>query len=247
MSKFTWSTEFETKLTALVAGQDVVSQETLQEIAEGFALESGKEVTKRQIGSKLRKMEVEVEKAGVKARSWTDEEAAALAAFVQANAHTMTYAELAAAFNGGSHTTRQVQGKILSLELTSLVKPTEKKAAVKSYSEAEEATIVQMAANGAFLEDIAAALGKELNSIRGKALSMSRSIAGFLIPAQKVKAEARADALEGLDISEMTIAQVAEKVEKSERGVKSMLSRRGLSCADYDGAAKRAKLDGKAE
>lgn len=247
MSKFTWTTEFEAKLVQAVAGLGIVSQETLQDVAEAFALESGKEVTKRQIGSKLRKMEVEVEKAGVKARSWTDEEAAALSAFVNANANAMTYAELAAAFNGGSHTTRQVQGKILSLELTGLVKPTEKKAAVKSYSDAEEATIVQMAASGAFLEDIAAALSKELNSIRGKALSMSRSIAGFVIPAQKVKAEARADVLEGLDVTTLTIAQVAEKSGKSERGVKSMLSRRGLSCVDYDGAAKRAKLDGKAE
>ncbi|WPJ68388.1 putative transcription factor D5 [Salmonella phage STP-SP2] len=44
----------------------------------------------------------------------------------------------------------------------------------------------------------------------------------------------------------MTVAEIAEKTGKSERGVKSMLSRRGLVAKDYDGAAKRAKLDAKA-
>lgn len=245
MSKFTWSPEAEVTLTALVQGLEIVSQDKLEEIAQIFAEASDKEVTKRQVGAKLRKMNVEVEKAGTKARSWADADADALTQFVQANANSMTYAEIAAAFNGGSHTTRQVQGKILSLELTDLVKPTEKKEAVKTYSDEEESILISMASQGAFLEDIAAALGKALNSVRGKALSLSRSVAGFTIPAQKNKAESRADVLEGVDVAANTVAQLAEITGKSERGVKSMLSRRGVSCVDYDGAGKRAKLDDK--
>ena len=44
----------------------------------------------------------------------------------------------------------------------------------------------------------------------------------------------------------MTVADlVAATTDKTERGIKSTLSRRGLTCADYDGASKRAKLDAK--
>lgn len=41
----------------------------------------------------------------------------------------------------------------------------------------------------------------------------------------------------------MTVEEIAEKADRTARGVRSMLSRRGITCADYDGAAKRAKLD----
>ncbi len=242
MAKFTWNEAFEAVLVELVAGREVVSQDDLEVIAGELATQSEKEVTKRQVGAKLRKMEIcEVEKAGAKAKSWSDEEAADLEAFVNANANALTYAEIAASFNGGSHTTRQVQGKILSLELTSLVKATEKKVAPKTYTEAEEAQIVALVAEGAFMEDIADALGKTINSVRGKTLSMSRQIEGFEIPAQKNKAAAKADALDGLNIVEMTVEEIAEKVGKTPRGIRSMLSRRGITAADYDGAAKKAK------
>jgi hypothetical protein len=39
----------------------------------------------------------------------------------------------------------------------------------------------------------------------------------------------------------MSVAQIAEKIGKTERGVKTMLTRRGLKAADYDGAAKKEK------
>ena len=48
-----------------------------------------------------------------------------------------------------------------------------------------------------------------------------------------------------LNIADMTVAEIAEATGKSERGVKSMLSRRGISAKDHDGVAKRAKLDAK--
>ena len=43
------------------------------------------------------------------------------------------------------------------------------------------------------------------------------------------------------DISGMTVEAIAEAIGKTARGVKTMLTRRGLSAADYDGAAKAAK------
>ena len=39
----------------------------------------------------------------------------------------------------------------------------------------------------------------------------------------------------------MTVEAIAEAIGKTARGVKTMLTRRGLVAADYDGAAKAAK------
>ncbi|WP_046969793.1 hypothetical protein, partial [Luteibacter rhizovicinus] len=79
------------------------------------------------------------------------------------------------------------------------------------------------------------------------ALSLLREGRIAAMPVQETSsAKTREDLLEGLDLVNMTVAEIAEKTSKSERGVKSMLSRRGLVAKDYDGAAKRAKLDAKA-
>ena len=43
----------------------------------------------------------------------------------------------------------------------------------------------------------------------------------------------------------MTVAQLVEATGKGERSVKFMLTRRGLSAVDYDGAAKKAAADAK--
>jgi len=39
----------------------------------------------------------------------------------------------------------------------------------------------------------------------------------------------------------MTVEAIAEAIGKTARGVKTMLTRRGLTASDYDGAAKAAK------
>lgn len=41
----------------------------------------------------------------------------------------------------------------------------------------------------------------------------------------------------------MTVAQIAAAVDKTERGLKTLLTRRGIKVADYDGAAKRQKAE----
>jgi hypothetical protein len=51
-----------------------------------------------------------------------------------------------------------------------------------------------------------------------------------------------ADPLETIgDVAALSVAQIAEKIGKTERGVKTMLTRRGLKASDYDGAAKKEK------
>ena len=230
-----WTEEKVATLEAIVGEESPVTQDTVAEAAEAL------EVSNRSVASKLRKMGFEVEKASEKPKAFTDEQAAALAEFVEANAGAFTYAQIAEQFEGGVFTPRQVQGKILSMELTEMVAPTPKKESVKTYSDAEEGTFVKLARAGAFLEDIAEALGRTLNSVRGKALSLLRAGELENIPAQKQSYKAnRDDALEALgDITEMTVAQIAEAIGKTERGVKTMITHRGLACADYKAKAKK--------
>ncbi len=200
--------------------------------------------SERSVAAKLRKMGYEVASmAKSTAPTFTEAEANALGEFVETNSGKLTYAEIAEAFQGGEFTAKQVQGKILSMELTANVKPTEKVEAVRTYTEAEEETFVTMCGSGAFVEDIAAALNKTINSVRGKALSLLRSGDIDKMPAQKEShAKAEADVVDTLgDLSVLTVAQIAEKSGKTERGIKTLLTRRGLVASDYDGAAKKAK------
>lgn len=96
---------------------------------------------------------------------------------------------------------------------------------------------------GAYLEEIAEAVGKPINSVRGKALSLTRSH-DVTMPAQRDKVgTTKVDPLESIEnIEAMTVAEIATAIEKTERGVKTMLTHRGLTVADYDGAAKHQKL-----
>ena len=71
------------------------------------------------------------------------------------------------------------------MELTSHVKPAEKPESVRTYSPEEEATFINMVNDNAFVEEIADALGKSVNSFRGKALSLLSSGDINAIPKQK--------------------------------------------------------------
>ena len=249
MAKLTWNEEIPATLTAKANALNVtvISQEAVANIAAELAAETGKEVTARSVGSKLRKEGFEVQKASDVTKSpWTPGQEDELVAFLNDHPGQYTYAEIAAAVVGGAYTAKQVQGKILSLELTSAVKPTEKAAAVRSFSPDQEAAFINAVAGGASVEAIAAQFERTVKQIRGKALSLLREGRIEAMPVQEVSnAKAREDVLEGLNIADMTVAEIAEATGKSERGVKSMLSRRGISAKDHDGVAKRAKLDAK--
>lgn len=240
MSKLTWNEQTEAQLLALVDGVSPVSQARVAEIAEEMG------TTARSIGAKLRKMNVAVDKATPRASTWSADEEAQLRSFVESNSGAMTYAEIAAAFNGGAYTSKQIQGKLLNMELFSHVKPTVKAAAVRLYSEAEEARFVELVNAGASIEALVAEFNRPVASIRGKALSLTRSGHISKMPHQEVKtAKDPVDALAGLDLASLTVEEIAEKTGKTVRGIKSTLSRRGLKAANYDGEAKRQKLDSK--
>ena len=232
MSK--WNDETEATLVEL-AGEGTVSQDTLESIAEAM------EITKRSVGSKLRKMGHDVQKASERASAYTPEQEDEIRAFLSTNHGDYTYAELATKVCDGNFSAKQIQGKILSMELTACVKAAPKKESVKTYTDAEEATVIKGCKAGDFLEAIAKAVNKTVPSVRGKALSLLRAGVIDSLPVQKDKKAAAADPFEGMDTTAKSVAQIAEAIGKTERGVKVMLTNRELSASDYAFKAKAAE------
>ena len=237
MSLPKWTDERTAQLTDFVGGESPVSQGTVAQAAENL------ETSTRSISSKLRKMGYEVELASASAtRAFSDAQEDTLATFVSDNSGEYTYAEIASHFEGGAFSAKSIQGKILSMEMTDHVKPAPKVEAVRTYSPSEEATFVSMVQDGAFVEAIADALDRTVNSVRGKALSLLRSGDIDAIPRQETtKGASKEDPLAGIAVDGMTVDAIAESIGKTARGVKTMLTRRGLTAADYDGAAKKEK------
>jgi len=176
-------------------------------------------------------------------KAFTAEQEATLSTFVADNSGSYTYAEVAQYFENGQFSAKQIQGKILSMELTGHIKPAPKPESVKTYTDAEEAEFIALVNSGAFVEAIAEAMGRSVSSVRGKALSLLRSGAIEAIPRQETtKSGAKEDPLATItNLEDLTVEQIAETIGKTVRGVKTMLTRRGLVAADYDGAAKAAK------
>lgn len=242
MATKTWNEEREAQLVAAVAGIEVVSQDKLKEIADEM------ETTARSVGSKLRKMGYDVEKATGAKSAWSEAEQEALVDFLNANSGSFTYAEIASAVAGGKFNAKQVQGKVLSLEMTSHVKPTPKVETARSYSAEEEDKIVSLVEAGTTIEALAEAMERPVNAIRGKCLSLLKEERITAIPKQEhSNAKAKADVLEGVDVAEMTVAEIAVETGRTERGIKAILTRRGLKASDYDGAARAEKLAAKKE
>jgi transposase len=184
-----------------------------------------------------------------KTSAFTEGETASLKEFVARKAGALTYKEIAERFADGKFTAKQIQGKLLALELTGSVKPAEKVEAARTYSEAEETKFVTMVQAGKFIEDIAVALNKSIASVRGKALSLTRNGQIEKIPAQREShAQNTVDPVSALGdkVVTMTVAEIAAAADKTERGIKTLLTRRGIKVADYDGQAKKAKAEAKA-
>ena len=234
-----WTEEKVAELMSLVGDESPVTQETVKAAAEAL----GGNFTPRSVAAKLRREEVEVEKVGERAKAFSEEEEAELANFLSEHSGEFTYAQIAERFAGGNFSPRQVQGKVLSMERTADVAPTPKTAAPKVYTEAEEAVYVKMAAAGAYLEDIAKELGKKLNSVRGKGLSLFKNGQITNIPEQRDHVtKTKEDPFDALgNLEELTVAEIAEKIGKSERGVKQMITYRETACKDYKGKPRKNK------
>lgn len=238
-----WSEAAVAQLLELVGSDSPVSVERVEQAATAL------NVSARSVASKLRQLDREVASmAKEKVSAFTPEQGASLADFVKNNAGNLTYKDIAEQFPGG-FTAKQIQGKLLALELTGSVKPAEKVEVQRTYTDAEEAKFIAMAQAGNFIEEIATALGKTIASVRGKALSLTRKGQIDKIPAQKDShAKNVVDAVEALGdkVATMTVAEIAKAADKTERGLKTLLTRRGIDVLDYKGSAKKAKAEAKA-
>lgn len=239
-----WTDEAVAQLLQIVGQESPVSVAKVEKAAASL------DTSTRSISAKLRQLDREVASmAKEKVSAFSEQEGADLTAFVQANAGNLTYKEIAENFADGKFNPKQIQGKLLALELTGSVKPAEKVEVARTYSDAEEATFIKMAQSGAFIEDIAAALNKTPASVRGKALSLTRKELIAKIPAQREShAKNDVDPVTALGdaIATMTVAEIATAVNKTERGLRTLLTRRGINVADYRGAEKKAKAEAKA-
>ena len=220
MAKFEYSDEMVARLQEVASAG--LTEDTIEALMEEL------DFPRRSVTAKLRKLGYEVPKKPGAAPVFSADETEALASFLTSNSGNLTAEEIAEQFADGQFTARQINGKALSLEMTAHIKPAEKKVTPRTYSEADEAKIQGMVDNGAFLEDIADAVGRSVNSIRGKLLSM-----GIKAP-QRDKKDAKADPYAGIeDMLDQTVEEIATSFDKTVRGVKTVLTRRGLSCADY--------------
>ena len=236
-----WTDERTDTLTNFVGTESPISQATVAEAATTL------ETSTRSVSSKLRKMGFDVELVSASTqRAFSDEQESTLEAFVTGNSGQYTYADIAGLFEDGHFSPKSIQGKILSMELTGHVKPAPKVEAVRTYTPAEETTFITMVRNGDFVEAIADVMGRSVNSVRGKALSLLRSGEIDAIPRQEfTKSANKEDPLSEIqNLNTMTVEAIAESIGKTTRGVKTMLTRRGLTAADYDGAAKASKVAG---
>lgn len=230
-----WTEERTAQLIDSVGDESPVSRSTVAQVAEEL------ETSTRSISSKLRKLNYDVELASAAPRAFSDEATAELRDFVLNNSGTFTYAQIAENFDG-DYTAKAIQGKILSMELTGHVKEAPKVEHAKSYNPEEEALVLKLIRAGKFVEEIADAVGKSVQSVRGKALSLQRAGEIEAMPKQRDVKGPAADPLEAIgDVAALSVAQIAEKIGKTERGVKTMLTRRSLKASDYDGAAKKEK------
>jgi hypothetical protein len=220
MSKFEYTEEMVERM------HEVAAQGLTEELVENLMNEF--EFPRRSVTAKLRKLGYDVPKKPGAAPVFSAEETEALSAFLQDNSGNLTAEEIAADFADGKFTARQINGKALSLEMTQHVKPADKKVTPRTYTEAEEVQIAELVEAGKFLEEIAEAVSRPVNSVRGKLLSM-----GLKAP-QRDKKAAKADPYAGIeDMLDQTVEEIAAAFDKTVRGVKTVLTRRGLSCADY--------------
>ena len=230
-----WTEERTAQLIDSVGDESPVSRSTVAELSEALGTST------RSISSKLRKLGYEVELASATPRAFSDEVTEELRHFVVQNTGEYTYAEIAEKFPG-DYTAKAIQGKILSMELTGHVKEAPKVEHAKSYTPDEEALVLKLIRDGKFVEEIADAVGKSVQSVRGKALSLQRAGEIDSMPKQRDVKGPAADPLDAIgDVTALSVAQIAEQIGKTERGVKTMLTRRGLKASDYDGAAKKEK------
>lgn len=231
-----WTDERTNTLIGIVGAEDPVTQETVKEAAETL------ETTPLSVAAKLRKLGYNVESvSATRTKSFTDEQEATIRSVLESEPNKHTPADLSVILFGNEEKAKQVQGKVLSMDLSHLLMRVPPKVVVKKFTDEETDKIAELINSGAYLEDIAEAMGRDIKQIRGKALAMQRSHGTAFPPQRDKKTKTPVDPFDGLDVASLTVEELAKELEKTERGIKTMLTYRELTAKDYDGAAKAKK------
>lgn len=232
MSNYKYTDDMLSRMKDVVAGG--VTEDKIQTLVDEF------QFNRRSVAAKLRSLGYTVP-TKQEAPKFTAEETQQFSDFVTSRSGQLTSEEIAKQFASGKFTSRQVAGKALALELTSHIKKAEKKEKPRTYTETEENLITKLVGEGKFLEDIAGALGKSVNSVRGKLLSME-----LKAPQKNKKAPATGGSYPELETlaPNMTVEELVAHYSKdgevkTERGIKTALSRRGVDAKNY--SAKSSK------
>lgn len=232
MSNYKYTPELEARMLEVVGSQ--VTEDNIAALMQ----ETG--YPRRSITAKLRSLGRGDVPTLTEAPVFTADETNALSEFLTSNSGAFTAAEISEKFMSGKFTDRQVRGKALALELTAHIKKVEAKVKPKTYTDAEEATIAKMVEAGKFLEEIAEAVGKPVNSVRGKLLSME-----LKAPQRDKKAPVAGGSYPDLATvaPTMTVEELVAHYQKTKegttaRGIKTALSRRGINAKNYE--AKKA-------
>ena len=177
---------------------------------------------------------------------WTDERTAQLTAFVGSES-PVSQDTVAEAAEELETSTRSVSSKLRKMgyevELAS-------SRSNRAFSEDQEATLAAFVSDNSG-EYTYAQIAEHFEggafsakSIQGKILSME--LTNHVKPAPKVETVRTYSPEEESKFISMVndgafVEAIAEAIGKTARGVKTMLTRRGLTASDYDGAAKAAK------
>ena len=217
--KYEYTSEMEERLHEVA--RDGLTEEKIEDLCAEF------DFPRRSVTAKLRKLDYDVPKKVVES-AFNDDETEELRSVLEASGGDMSAEEIANKVADGKFTPSQIRGKALALKMTDCIKKAEKKVKPKTYTDEEEATVRQMAEGGSYIEEIADAVGKSVASVRGKLLSLKISA-----PTRDKKASSVS--YEGIEeiAGDKTVAELAEHYGKTERGVKTVLSRRAIACSDY--------------
>jgi hypothetical protein len=244
MSKFVWNEENVGVVVSIVGavGKVAITKAQVDRVATQLG------VSTRSVSSKLRNMGYEVERKTDAKPRFSPEETKALSDYVTKNAGKFTAAEVAEKLFKNKFNDKEVRGRLLSLKLSSSLKPAPVKVYTSEFTAEQTSTILRMTQSGAFLEEIATTLSLPVNKVRGKALSMLKKGEIAQLPKQQNHVEAKnKDALANINVPSLTLEEIAAQVGKTVSSVKAMLTRRGISAKDYDGAKRAAKIAAKRE
>lgn len=203
-----------TIVAAVTEANGLATKEVIADLSDEL------DVPARSLAYRMRNvLELDVEST-TKAPSFTADETET---FLELADGTKTAEEIAVVMD---KTPAQVRGKNLACKTT--LAPSEKaEPKAKVYSDAEEVRIEALVEDGKFLEEIAAAMGREVNSIRGKLLSMKLKAPQRDHVAVKTAVytdEIVADLVTRVAAGE-TLDQIVEATGLNVRGLKSKLGK----------------------